>query len=43
MTEALRRDETVRNIVSRRMEEVKSGLNALIKSGPARVISFEED
>jgi len=43
MTEALRRDETVRDIVSRRMEEVKTGLNFLIKNGPARVISFDEE
>jgi len=43
MTEALREDETIRNIVGRRMEEVKTGLNALIESGPARVISFDEE
>jgi len=43
MAGALRQDGTVREIVSRRMEEVKSGLDALIKSGPARVISFDEE
>jgi len=43
MADALRQDRTVREIVSRRMEQVKSGLDALIKSGPSRVISFEED
>jgi len=43
MAEALRQDESVREIVRRRMEEVKSRLDVLIKSGPARVISFDEE
>jgi len=43
MGEALRQDDAIRDIVSRRMDEVKAGLDSLIQSGPARVISFEED
>ncbi|MFH0901555.1 MAG: hypothetical protein V2A73_13085 [Pseudomonadota bacterium] len=43
MADALRQDGTVREIVRRRMEEVKSRLDVLVKSGPARVVSFEEE
>ena len=43
MADALRQDGKVREILGRRMEEVKSRLDTLIKSGPARVISFDEE
>jgi len=43
MADALRQDGAVREIVRRRMDEVKTRLDALIKSGPARVVSFDEE
>jgi len=43
MAEALRQDGAVREIVRRRMEEVKTRLDALVESGPARVITFDEE
>ena len=43
MADALREDGTVREIVRRRMEEVKTRLDALVKSGPARVVTFDEE